>query len=119
MIYTTYFAKLRFLPDRIVPISICGKAPNGYKGLQYRVLAPRYDFFMEWKETRDDSYYIRCYMEKVLSSLKASDVVNTLYGMSNGRDIALVCYEKSGDFCHRYIVADWLRKNGIFCEEYA
>lgn len=118
MIYTTYFAKLRFLPDGIVPISICGKVPNGYKGLQFRSLSPKYDFFTKWKETRDDIYYIRCYKEKVLSRLKASDVASTLYGMSNGQDVALVCYEKTGDFCHRHIVADWLRENGIPCNEY-
>lgn len=48
MIYTSYFAKLKSLPDNIVPISICGKAPNWYTGLQYKKLAPKYDFFMEW-----------------------------------------------------------------------
>ena len=25
-------------------------------------------------------------------------------------DIALVCYEKPGDFCHRHLVADWLNE---------
>ena len=50
MIYTSYFAKLKSLPDNIIPISICGKAPKGYNGLQYKKLAPKYDFFMKWKE---------------------------------------------------------------------
>ena len=36
MIYTTYFAKLKSLPKDIVPISICGMAPNSYNGLQYK-----------------------------------------------------------------------------------
>lgn len=47
MIYTSYFAKLKSLPDNIVPISICGKTPDWYKGLQYKKLAPKYDFFCE------------------------------------------------------------------------
>lgn len=34
MIYTSYFAKLKKLPNNIIPISICGKAPEFYKGLQ-------------------------------------------------------------------------------------
>ena len=35
MIYTSYFAMLKRIPaDTIVPISICGKAPDWYKGLQ-------------------------------------------------------------------------------------
>ena len=49
-IYTSYFAKLRSLPENIIPISICGKAPEWYTGLQYKKLAPKYGFFMEWKK---------------------------------------------------------------------
>ena len=45
-VYTSYFAKLKKLPDTIVPISICGKAPDWYTGLQYKKLAPKYGFFM-------------------------------------------------------------------------
>ena len=48
MIYTSYFAKLNKLPNNIIPISICGKAPDWYKGLQYKKLAPKYDFFIKW-----------------------------------------------------------------------
>lgn len=50
MIYTTYFAKLRNLPSNIIPISICAKAPSWYTGLQYKKLAPKYNFFTEWKK---------------------------------------------------------------------
>ena len=50
MIYTSYFAKLDSLPNNIVPISICGKAPDWYKGLQYKKLAPKWNFFKIWKE---------------------------------------------------------------------
>ena len=73
MIYTSYFAKLKSLPDNIVPISICGKAPDWYKGLQYKKLAPKYDFFMRWKENHDNDYYIKCFNEQVLSKLNATE----------------------------------------------
>lgn len=119
MIYTTYFAKLKSLPENIVPISICGKTPTGYKGLQYKVLAPKYDFFMEWKKNHDNDFYIRRYEDQVLSRLSAKDVVATLYQMSGGSDVALVCYEKPSDFCHRHLVASWLCDNGIPCHEYS
>ena len=49
MIYTTYFAKLKKLPDNVIPISICGKAPGWYGGLQYKKLAPKYDFLSNGK----------------------------------------------------------------------
>ena len=124
MIYTSYFAKLKSLPDNIIPISICGKAPDWYKGLQYKKLAPKYDFFMEWKKTHDNDYYIKCFNEQILDKLNALTVMRDLVDLVNstenhtGKEIALICYEKPSDFCHRHLVADWLRKNGLQCEEW-
>ena len=34
-----------------------------------------------------------------------------------GDDAVLLCYEKKGLFCHRHIVAKWLRKDGIMGTE--
>lgn len=123
MIYTSYFAKLRSLPDYIVPVSICGKAPEWYQGLQYKKLAPKYDFFMEWKRNKDNDFYIKCFQEQVLDKLNPTDVILDLskmvYGYNVGEnDIALICYEKPSDFCHRHLVADWFNKNGIYCKEW-
>jgi len=123
MIYTTYFAQLRNLPENIVPVSICGKAPDWYKGLQYKKFAPKYGFFMEWKRNHDNDYYIKCFNEQVLGDLNAVDVVldlsRMIYSFNIGEsDIALVCYEKPGDFCHRHLVAQWFCANGFQCAEW-
>ena len=117
-IYTSYFAKLRSLPENIVPISICGKAPDWYTGLHYKKLAPKYGFFMEWKKTHDNDYYIEHFDSEVLNLLDAKTIYEELSKMSDGKDIALICYEKPSDFCHRHLVAKWLTKNGIPCDEY-
>ena len=133
MIYTSYFANLRKLPENIIPISICGKAPDWYKGLQYKKLAPKYDFFMEWKKNHDNDYYIKCFKEQVLDKLNVDDVVKELDSLLIDVTttlnykvdsmlvprIALVCYEKPSDFCHRHLVADWFNKNLIACEEWS
>ena len=123
MIYTSYFAKLKSLPDHIIPISICGKAPDWYKGLQYKKLAPKYDFFMKWKENHDNDYYIKCFNEQVLDKLDSRSVYVDLWHlcdqtMQTEPDICLVCYEKPTDFCHRHLVADWLNKHGCECKEW-
>jgi hypothetical protein len=120
MIYTSYFAKIKSLPDNIIPISICGKAPDWYKGLQYRKLAPKYDFFMKWKENHDNDYYIKCFNEQVLDKLDPEKTVYELLITTSGakKEVCLICYEKPSDFCHRHLVADWLTKNGFTCEEY-
>lgn len=118
MIYTTYFPNLRKLPASITPVSICGKAPDWYKGLQYKKLAPKYDFFMKWKETHDNNYYVKCFKEQVLNKLHPDEVLAEIYALAQTRDIALVCYEKPGDFCHRHLVADWLTENGFETHEW-
>ncbi len=119
VLYTTYFANLRKLPDKIVPISICGKAPEWYYGLQYKNLAPKWSFFSEWKKSHDNDYYIRCFNEQVLNGLSAENVYSELISLSNSFDIALVCYERPNDFCHRHIVASWFLSNGIIAQEYS
>ena len=118
MIFTSYFAKLKSLPDNIIPISICGKAPQWYKGLQYKKLAPKYDFFMKWKENHDNDYYIKCFNEQVLSELNPHQILNELYNLSKDKDIALICYEKPSDFCHRHLVSEWFNKHNIYCKEW-
>ena len=119
MIYTSYFAKLNKLPADVVPISICGKAPEWYNGIQYKKLAPKYDFFMEWKRNHDDDYYIEHFQNEVLNNLNPDEVVAELLALSEGRNFALVCYEKPSDFCHRHLVADWLTQNGFKTEEWS
>lgn len=123
MIYTSYFGNLNSLPNNIIPISICGKAPDWYNGLQYKKLAPKYDFFMKWKENHDNDYYIKCFNEQVLSKLNATNVILDFSKMVNdfnlGKvDICLICYEKPGNFCHRHLVAKWFKENGIDCKEW-
>lgn len=134
MIYTSYFAKLKSLPDNIIPISICAKVPDWYKGLQYKKLAPKYDFFMEWKRTHNNDYYIKCFKEQVTDQLNVYKTVYELYekigiyldeeGISfssesaNEKHICLICYEKPLDFCHRHLVAKWLNDNDYKCKEW-
>lgn len=123
MIYTSYFAQLKNLPSDIIPISICGKAPDWYTGLQYKKLASKYDSFQEWKRNHDNDYYIKCFQEQVLGKLTPTDVIvdlsNLVYSFNVGEcDIALICYEKPTDFCHRHLVADWLNKNGFKTKEW-
>jgi len=118
MIYTSYFANIKNLPNNIIPIAICGKSPDYYEGLQYKILAPKYSFFIKWKETQDNDYYIEHFYKEVLDKLNPNDVVTQLYTLSNGYDICLICYETPEKFCHRHLVADWLNRSGFECKEF-
>lgn len=71
------------------------------------------------KDVTEDSY-IQMYNGQVLARLNPGGVVKMIEQLSGGRDCALLCYEKPGDFCHRHLIADWLNKSlGIGVEEFS
>ena len=126
MIYTSYFAKLRSLPKDIIPISICAKAPSWYNGLQYKQLAPSYDILMKYKQDGDVEDYTINFYKNILGRLNPAETVFNLCKLASGgedldyyhKDICIICYEKPLDFCHRHLVAEWLRKYGYECNEW-
>lgn len=109
-IYTSYYAKSKKIPADIVRISIAAKAPQYYDGIEYKKVSPKYGFFMKWKENHDNDFYVEHFYSEVLSILNPKTVYQDLENLSGGKDCVLLCYEKSTDFCHRHLVADWLNK---------
>lgn len=111
------------LPARHNSVETCGKAPEWYKGIQYKKLAPKYDFFMQYKKDGDESHYVKCYAERVTGILDVAQVVEEIYSLlpesDKNKDIALICYEKPSDFCHRHLVAKWLNEHGYSCVEWS
>lgn len=118
--YTGYFAKLKKYQEAgLVPVSIAGKAPSWYKGLEYKKLAPKWEFFNEWKNGShkgDNDYYIQEFNDKILKNLSITTVIHDLMELTNAEpnNIILLCYEKPEDFCHRHLVADWISKSSVF-----
>jgi uncharacterized protein YeaO (DUF488 family) len=107
-IYTSYFAALRRIPEHVVPISICLKAPYWFKGVQYKALAPSGDIFSQQKANPDEGMYTSRFNSEILAVLDRKSVVKELEELSGGNDVVLLCYEKSTSFCHRHLVAGWL-----------
>lgn len=124
-IYTTYFANLKKIPEDVIPISISLKPPKGYKGLAYSKLFPTEEIIRIHKKDGDDARYIREYTNQVLNKLNPYDVLRDLNDMAieatgdktGGLKIALVCYEKPEDFCHRKLVARWFKAINIPVKE--
>jgi len=112
--YTSYFGNFRNVKN---PIAICGKSPDFYKGPEYKKLVPKYSFFKDWKDgIIDNDGYTTLYNE-MLETLDVHSVYKVLCGFYKDESFTLLCYEKSGDFCHRHLVADWLNKNGYEIKE--
>lgn len=102
-IYTTYFGGLKKrLREGIKPISICLRPIPGWTGLEYKALAPTWDI------KRDREHFDERFRNEILGRLDKNKILQDLMELSGGSDIALVCYEKPGDHCHRHLVAEWL-----------
>lgn len=121
MIYTGYYAKLKkYKENGLYPIAISGKVPDFYTEAFWTDFAPRYDMFLEWKSGKiNDSQYTEKYKEW-LDSLDKQEIREVIKELKNeGKTIIFLCYEKTGDFCHRHILADWIEENlGYVVEEY-
>lgn len=107
---TSYYAKNHDHPNAV---SIAGKAPHWYKGREYKKLAPKWGFFQKYKnDGNEDDYTVSYYLE-VLSKLDPQEVYDEL-----GEDAVLLCWEQTGHFCHRHLVAQWFEEElGVDIEE--
>ena len=123
MIYTSYFEILELFPKTMVPISICITPPDGYSGPEYKHLAPKVEFFRKLKLNHDNDYYINEFSRLILNKIDANSVYADLIQIAKQYigalpanairhkhfNIVLLCYEKPTEFCHRHLVAQWLR----------
>lgn len=119
MFYTSYFANMKNIPENIVRVSICGGVPKWYTGLQYKKVAPKYKFFMEWKENKDNDFYVDHFNKEVLACITVDKFIKDIKELTaNAKDVVFLCYEKPDDFCHRHLVSKWLREKGVDCIEW-
>lgn len=111
-IYTSYFAKTKQLVDAgIMPIGIAQIPPTFFKYPNMGCVAPSKDILFEYKSILDKERYITRYKEEILPCIKNIQVfIDSLESLSDGKDVALCCYEKPGDFCHRHLLADYLNE---------
>lgn len=117
MNYTSYYAKLNKVESVAVPISISLSIPMGVIIKSYKKLAPSWSILSEYKEKHDDALYTERFKKEILDNLDANEVAKELTTLADGKPFCLMCYEKSGSFCHRNIVAEWLQNAGIEIKE--
>ncbi len=117
-LYTSYFSKVRALPEGTVPISISLWPPKGYAGAQLRCLAPTKEILTKYKQDGDWAAYVEKYEKDVLGKLRQETIMQEITRLSGGKDAAILCFERDPAQCHRSLVARWLRKAGYKIAEY-
>lgn len=132
-IYTSYFANLQNLLDaEIYPVAICWKVPDFFSVYpNIESVAPSTSILIEYKKSdgteKDKERYKQRYYDEILCAYRfhpeyLTGLLESFSEAERGKDIAMCCYERPEDFCHRHLLADWFNERsevtGHFIEEY-
>lgn len=109
MIYTSYFGSPK-IRNRQELYSIARSSPKTFIGGRISKLMPGWDLISHWKRNKDKLYYREKYA-LVLAKCDVHRAGEVLQGKT------LLCWEASGYFCHRHLVAEWLREAGYEVRE--
>ncbi len=122
-VFVSYYGS-RSIPDDAVLVQISTSRPKGLDvDVEFESMYPDFRTMVgpHKKGEIDDAGYTERYRRDVLERNRDRilEGVRSLQDefRGSGRDIYLMCYCKPGDFCHRYIVANFLNENGIECRE--
>ena len=109
-VYTSYFGNLKNLKKHnIVPIGVSRFPPKDFNGPNLISIAPTIDLLNSCKNNHP--LYVKRYKNEILRIQgNPEDFVNMLEFISDGKDVALCCYEKPDEFCHRHLIAEWLNE---------
>lgn len=136
MVFTSYYAQMRNFSENIVPVSISRGTPGFFTGAKMIELAPPAYVLAKFKEEQSknptpekmaeiEAWYTEEYskhleklgIEKLQSLIESVCPDDNYIWDSKEKHVALLCYEKSGDFCHRRILSSYLREHGLPCVE--
>lgn len=114
-IFTSYYGRTKQLRKAgIEPVAISRGVPKWYDGASYQALAPTWAMMHMTLDQYWEQYW------RILSGLEPNfilgEILQTVSVDANG--IALVCYEKNPDECHRSAVAKWLNEAGYDVREW-
>ncbi len=108
MIFTSNFKIAGHLPQAV---AISLGVPRGWRGARCIVLAPPRPLI----KIMDEATFIPLYRAQVLDKLDPPKIIQDL----GGDNFIMLCWEAPGEFCHRRVVAAWMRKEmGVLVEEF-
>jgi hypothetical protein len=108
MIFTSNFKIAGHLSQAV---AISRGVPRGWRGTRCTVLAPPRPLI----KIMDEATFIPLYRAQVLDKLDPMEVILAM----GGDNFIMLCWEPPGEFCHRRVVAAWMRKEtGVLVEEF-
>lgn len=105
-IYTSYFAKVKYAniePERLFAVS--RTCPPDFPGTRLLDFAPSAGLLGMYRNLPTFGWrkFIHGYMTECLNKKSLSELLDVICD-----EAILICWEKSGTFCHRHIIADWI-----------
>jgi Domain of unknown function DUF488 len=99
MIFTSYWSLVKRVPN---PISISLTSPGWWRGIEIDELKPTWELLNAYKANKlDNSHYVKEYVRLLRERrVNARSIVRML-----PKECTLMCWEKSGRFCHRRVFA--------------
>lgn len=120
-IWTSFYGHFdTFTAYNVVPIRVAQYAPR-YKRKHdaFLSLAPSKAMLAEAKSGNYDHVdWKKRFLRDVLGPLDPHEVYAQLIKLGKGFDVAILCYEKPGDRCHRHYVTEWLAEAGYEIAEF-
>lgn len=117
-VYTTYFGKLRYIPDKKLKKVDClaitrWTKPSLLKNDKVNIeqcseLAPSSSVLRQYKEDNDFEKFAEKYLYQIENRqdlIEKRDEI--LKGLLKGKDYLFICYEKEPEKCHRSLIAKW------------
>lgn len=106
-VYTSYFGLVRKLPKGMIKMAVCYKPIRGI-GI-WNSVVPDADYVYGYKRGEiNEQQYEELYYNYLLA--RKEQIAGNIPYLKGGTDVVLLCYEKPGDFCHRHILARFLRE---------
>ncbi|MGI0006740.1 MAG: DUF488 domain-containing protein [Nitrosotalea sp.] len=70
-----------------------------------RALAPSVELLKGYKEGKVDQEQFKTqFYSQIYSNTDSLEAIQTISKIARHSNVTLLCYEKDGDFCHRYLV---------------
>ena len=116
LVFTSHW-RSPLLPDlEAVPVSISRGEPRQRLPFRYRRMRALAPDNQTWAH-KDEAAFRLSYLRQ-LDALSAGVILERLSDLSDGLPVALLCWEKPGELCHRRYVADFIeREAGIVVPE--
>lgn len=106
MILTSYYGNWRKFPEGYRQVAISTTVPPGFKGGRLISLTPSSQLVWDYKDNKVDEMGFR---ERYFRGLDLKEpVVTAVLEKLKDIDAVLLCYEKTGDFCHRHLLREYV-----------